>query len=169
MERPNPVLRSHLPKMDTEVRASGFASRAYRLLGQIPLPIPGAALLSRFHRTRLATRRRAPHCVRRAGVSERRIPARRAPCWIDGFPRRFRTAISRSTHCLPLHLFRVANSFFRRRPLRRHHDAFSVDSRKYLDGGNIPVRVNSRPTSFRISSAQSAQVNSLIPRCRRAA
>jgi hypothetical protein len=49
------------------------------------------------------------------------------------------------------------------------HDAFAVVSRKYLDGGNIPERFSSFPTTPRISSAQSAQVISPIPKCRRAA
>jgi hypothetical protein len=43
------------------------------------------------------------------------------------------------------------------------------DVRKYFDGGNTPAFVSSRPTRVRISSVQSAQVSSLIPRCRRAA
>jgi hypothetical protein len=41
----------------------------------------------------------------------------------------------------------------------RPQDAFAVVSRKYFDGGNTPARVSSRPTSLRISSAQSAQVS----------
>ena len=53
--------------------------------------------------------------------------------------------------------------------LNEPHDAFAVVSRKYFDGGNTPARIISRPTSLRISSAQSAQVNSLMPRWRRAA
>jgi hypothetical protein len=85
--------------------------------------------------------------VRRAGESERRnrhgaLFPLRAPIWAN------------------------TNSFFF--PVRSQ-EAFAVVSRKYFDGGNTPARVSSRPTAARISSAQSAQVISLIPKCRRAA
>ena len=133
-----------------------------------------AALLSGIPRTKLDKRRRAPHCASRA-------PCRRVGAPNTGTARSLlgaQVSSPFSRHPSPIDAFHAAiffavhASLFRRCPLSRHHghhDAFSVDSRKYLDGGNIPARVNSRPTSFRISSAQSAHVNSLIPRCRRAA
>src|ERR1700686_1351204 len=55
-----------LQKTDTEARTLGFAWHAYRLLQQIPQLFLGAALPSRFPRTRLEMRRRAPHCASRA-------------------------------------------------------------------------------------------------------
>jgi hypothetical protein len=59
-----------------------------------------------------------------------------------------------------------------RPPFQSRYAAFpgagSEEAWKYFDGGNTPAWASSCPTRVRISSAQSAQVSSLIPRCRRA-
>ena len=69
----------------------------------------------------------------------------------------------------PSFKFEISNLKCPLSPAHPRYDAFSDISRKYFDGGNTPDLASSRPTLVRISSAQSAQVSSLIPRCLRAA
>lgn len=131
-----------------------------------------------------ARRCRAPH-ARDAGAPCRRVgaqyPARRVPCfsthsnakWQTSHPAESRLVTIRFVHSSLWPARRISNSNFKfevlRFPLRHRYDAFSDISRKYFDGGNTPDFASSRPTLVRISSAQSAQVSSLIPRCLRAA